>query len=127
MSLDYNKENIPFAKELRKRATPEENHLWYDFLSNYPLRFRRQKQFGRYIADFYCSAAKLIIELDGGQHYTEEGLEYDRERTAYLEGLDLRIVRFSNSDVDKNFRGVCAQIEALTKAFPFGEGGMAKP
>ena len=127
MPIYYEAKNKPLAQELRKNMTRQERHLWYDFLSNYSLRFRRQKQFGRYIVDFYCSGAKLIIELDGSQHYTEVGIEYDKERTAYLEGLGLRIVWFSNSDVDKNFRGVCEQIEALIKAFPFGEGGTAKP
>ena len=117
MTLYYEAKNKPLAQDLRKNMTKQERHLWYDFLSSYPLRFRRQKQFGRYIVDFYCSGARLIIELDGSQHYTAEGLEYDRERSAYLEGLGLRIVRFYNSDIDKNFQGVCEQIETLARAF----------
>ncbi|MGM9632138.1 MAG: endonuclease domain-containing protein, partial [Eubacteriales bacterium] len=70
MSLDYNKKNITLAKNLRKNATPQENHLWYDFLSKYEVRFQRQKAIDNFIADFYCHKAKLIIEIDGSQHYT---------------------------------------------------------
>ena len=70
----YNHEIIPVAKMLRKNSTKEENHLWYDFLKDYPVRFTRQKVLGKYIADFYCAKAKLVVELDGSQHYTEKGL-----------------------------------------------------
>ncbi len=70
MSLEYNKKLIPRAKELRKNMTKQENHLWYDFLRIYPVRFQRQKTIDNYIADFYCHKAKLIIELDGSQHFT---------------------------------------------------------
>ena len=70
MSLDYNKKNIPLARNLRKHATVQENHLWYDFLSKYPVRFQRQKAIDNFIADFDCHKAKLIIEIDGSQHYT---------------------------------------------------------
>ena len=72
MSLDYNEKNITLARNLRKNATPQENHLWYDFLSKYEIRFQRQKAIDNFIADFYCHKAKLIIEIDGSQHYTEE-------------------------------------------------------
>ena len=73
------------ARTLRRNATPEENHLWYDFLRTYPLQFRRQAPFGRYIVDFYCAGARLAVELDGSQHYDGAGPEQDRERTEYLE------------------------------------------
>ena len=96
MSLLYNGKNIPLAKSLRKNATPEENHLWYDFLSNYKIRFQRQKAIDNFIADFYCHKAKLIIEIDGSQHYTEEGRKHDDYRTEILEGYDLKIIRFTN-------------------------------
>ena len=69
---DYNKDNIPLARVLRKNMTPWERRLWYDFLRNYPVRFQRQKAIGNYIADFYCAKARLVIELDGGGHYTAE-------------------------------------------------------
>ena len=86
MSLDYNEKNITLARNLRKNATPQENHLWYDFLSKYEIRFQRQKAIDNFIADFYCHKAKLIIEIDGSQHYTEEGRQKDEFRTEILEG-----------------------------------------
>jgi len=112
---DYNKANIPLAKELRKSMTPWERKLWYDFLRNYPLRFQRQKAIGSYIVDFYCAKAKLVIELDGGGHYTPEQAEKDRFRTKELEAMDLSIVRISNLDIDRNFRGVCEYIDLTVK------------
>ncbi|MEF9984448.1 MAG: endonuclease domain-containing protein [Oscillospiraceae bacterium] len=115
MSLPYNHAKIPFAKELRKNATPQEKHLWYDFLNTYQVRFQRQKTIGGYIADFYCSKASLIIELDGSQHYTNDGMEYDAIRTSVLEQYGLEVIRFSNSDVDKNFNGVCVMIDEKVK------------
>ena len=113
MSLEYNENNIPFAKELRKNATPQENHLWYDFLSKYKVRFQRQKAIDNFIADFYCHKAKLVIEIDGSQHYTPEGKERDAFRTEILEGYDLKIIRFLNRDIDQNFRGVCQYIDIV--------------
>lgn len=85
MSLPYQGKLIPRAQELRKKATKQENHLWYDFLRDYPIRFQRQKTIDSFIADFYCHTARLIIELDGSQHYEEQGVERDKERTAILE------------------------------------------
>ena len=86
---EYNKANIPLAKTLRKNMTPWERKLWYDFLRNYPVRFQRQKAIGNYIADFYCAKAKLIVELDGGGHYTEQQTEKDKRRTEELEEIKL--------------------------------------
>ena len=77
MSLPYNHKLIPRAKELRKDATEQEKCLWYKYLSQYPIRFQRQKTIGRFIADFYCAKAKLVIELDGSQHFSNEGKAYD--------------------------------------------------
>ena len=111
MSLPYQKKMVPRAKELRRDATKQERHLWYDFLNHYPVRFQRQKTIESFIVDFYCHAAGLIVELDGSQHYTEQGMQYDRERTAILEQYDLKVLRFSNNDVDENFQGVCRAIE----------------
>lgn len=111
MSLPYNHNLIPRAKELRKHATREENHLWYDFLRSYPVRFQRQKTIGCFIADFYCHAAKLVIELDGSQHYTEQGLAYDKERSAILQQYGLKVIRFSNREVMQEFIAVCNQID----------------
>ena len=116
MSIDYNKKNIPLAKSLRKNSTPQENHLWYDFLSKYEIRFQRQKSIDNFIADFYCHKAKLIIEIDGKHHYTEDGLQKDKFRTEILEGYDLKIIRFTNNQIDTKFREVCLYIDAAVKA-----------
>ena len=111
----YNKDNIPLAKALRKNMTPWERKLWYDFLKYYPVRFQRQKAIGNYIADFYCAKARLVIELDGGGHYTPEQAEKDRLRTKGLESMSLTVVRICNLDIDRNFRGVCEYIDLTVK------------
>ena len=111
----YNKENIPLAKTLRKNMTPWERKLWYDFLRNYPVRFQRQKAIGNYIADFYCAKARLIIELDGGGHYTLEQARKDEQRTHDLNARNLTVVRICNLDIDRNFHGVCEHIERLVR------------
>ena len=116
MSLGYNKKNIALAKNLRRNATPQENHLWYDFLSKCKVKFQRQKAIDNFIADFYCHKAKLIIEIDGSQHYTEEGRQKDEFRTEILEGYELKVIRFTNFQIDTNFRGVCDYIEAVLKS-----------
>ena len=120
MRLPYNKNLIPFAKSLRKNATPQENHLWYDFLHSYQPRFQRQKAIDSYIADFYCHAAHLVIEIDGAQHFTEEGLQYDRIRTAVLESHELRVIRFTNREIDQYFDSVCRMIDEviITQLYP---------
>ena len=115
MSLDYNEKNITLAKNLRKNATSEENHLWYDYLSRYEIRFQRQKAIDHFIADFYCHKAKLIIEIDGSQHYTEQGRQKDEFRTEILEGYDLKVIRFTNRQIQTNFRGVCEYIDSVVK------------
>ena len=115
----YNKENIVLAKDLRKNMTPWERKLWYDYLRYYPVRFQRQKAIGNYITDFYCAKAKLVIELDGGGHYTSEQAEKDKLRTTELEAMDLKVVRFCNQDIDRNFRGVCEHIDLeVQKSLP---------
>ncbi len=113
MSLPYKQELIPFAKELRKNMTLQERHLWYDFLSKYPIRFQRQKTIKSFIADFYCHEAKLIVEIDGSQHYTDQGEAYDKERTAILKEFSLEVIRFSNHEVNTNFEGVCMRIDKI--------------
>ena len=115
MSLNYNKNNISLAKKLRKNATPEENHLWYDFLSKYEIRFQRQKAIDNFIADFYCHKAKLVIEIDGSGHYTEKGKQKDEFRTEILQGYDLKVIRFTNRQINTNFRGVCEYIDLTVK------------
>ena len=115
MQNKHNKTIVPTAKMLRKNMTREEKHLWYDFLRTYAVRFSRQKVLGKYIADFYCAEAKLIIELDGSQHFTEDGKQYDAERTRFLEGYGLKVVRIPNGEVGRNFRGVCEYIDGLVR------------
>lgn len=115
MSLDYNKKNIILAKNLRKNATPQENHLWYDFLSKYKVRFQRQKAIGDFIADFYCHKAKLVIEIDGTQHSTPQGIEQDEFRTEMLGEYGLMVIRFTNHQIDTNFNGVCDYIDTVIK------------
>ena len=83
--IEYNKNNISLAKSLRKNMTPWERKLWYNYLRHYNVRFQRQKAIGDYIVDFYCAKARLIIELDGGGHYTTEQQEKDKIRTEYLQ------------------------------------------
>ncbi len=112
---EYNKENIPLAKVLRKNMTPWERKLWYDFLKGYPVRFQRQKAIGNYIVDFYCAKARLVVELDGGGHYTTEQAEKDEARTKGLESMNLKVVRICNLDIDRNFRGVCEYIDLAVK------------
>ena len=112
---DYNRDNIPLAKALRKNMTPWERKLWYDFLRSYPIRFQRQKAIGNYIADFYCAKASLIIELDGGGHYTTEQKIKDEQRTKDLNTMNLTVARICNLDIDRNFRGVCAYIDHLVQ------------
>ena len=113
--LPYNRKNISRAKELRKGMTRHERKLWYDYLRNYPIRFQRQKAIGNYIVDFYCAKIGLVIELDGGGHYTTEQEAKDRLRTKDLEGMKLTIVRIGNLDIDRNFSGVCEAIDAAVK------------
>ena len=116
MSLDYNKNNVPLAKNLRKNATREENKLWYDFLSKYEIRFQRQKSIDNFIADFYCHKAKLVIEIDGSQHYSTEGRQKDEFRTEILKGYDLKVIRFTNHQINENFYGVCSYIDMIVKS-----------
>ena len=113
MQRKHNQQLVSAAKSLRKNMTKEERHLWYDFLRTHPTRFNRQKILGKYIADFYSAEARLVIELDGGGHYTEESMQYDAERTAFLEDYGLKVIRIPNNEVSSNFRGVCEYIDLM--------------
>ena len=103
------------AQSLRKSMTKEERHLWYDFLKTYPIQFKRQYQIGHYYVDFFCYQAKLIIELDGSQHYTQKMLVYDNARTDFLEKQGYVVIRFSNLDINKHFWDVCEAIDNTVK------------
>ena len=98
------------AKALRKSMTKEERHLWYDFLRGLPVTVNRQKVIGSYIVDFYCAAAKIVIELDGAQHGTDEGQARDEIRDETLRKRGLTVLRYSNAQVNRNFRDVCTDI-----------------
>ena len=98
------------SQQLRKEMTAEERHLWYDFLKSLPVTVKRQQVMGNCIADFYISAAKLVIELDGSQHYEESGREYDSRRDETLQESGLTIFRFSNLEVNQQFEAVCEAI-----------------
>ena len=115
MERKHNQDLVSNAKSLRKNMTKEERHLRYDFLREYPMRFQRQKVLGRYIVDFYCAEAKLLIELDGSQHYDEIGQAKDAERTQFLKGYGLTVARIPNNMIASEFRGVCEYIDILVK------------
>lgn len=107
------------AQHLRKDMTQQERRLWYDFLKGLPVTFHRQKVIGSYIADFYCASAKLVIEIDGSQHYTQAGIDADKARDAYFISLGLTVLRYANTDVQNNFSGVCENIlQHLSTASP---------
>ena len=109
--MQKNEKTKKFSQELRKNATKEENTLWYQYLRKHPVQFRRQCPLGRYIVDFYCSKARLVVELDGSQHYDAAGMEYDDRRNQYLESIGLKTLRFSNADINLHLRSVCQQID----------------
>ena len=101
------------AKTLRKSMTKQERHLWYDFFKKHKYHWYRQRPMGNYILDFYCGTAKLAVELDGSQHYEAEGLEYDEKRTKFLNENGIKVIRFINPDIDRNFEAVCMEIERV--------------
>ena len=98
------------AKTLRKNMTKEERHLWYDFLKTLPIMVHRQKVIGKYIVDFYVASAKVVIELDGSQHYDLVGKQADKARDAYLNSLGITVLRYSNADINLRFSSVCEDI-----------------
>ncbi len=121
-----NKTNNPnltgLSQRLRSEMTPEERHLWYDFLKKLPVNVNRQKTIGNYIVDFYCAAGHLAIEIDGSQHYTEESKKYDIERSDYLNSMGISVLRYSNLEIKSNFYGVCNDILKHIPPHPSAEG-----
>jgi very-short-patch-repair endonuclease len=111
--IPYNPKLVERAKELRKNMTVAEKKLWYSYLKSFPFRVLRQKPIDNFIVDFYCAKLKLVIEVDGDSHYTNDGREYDIERTQILEGYGLKVIRFSNDEVLNEFEGVCRRIEEI--------------
>ncbi|MBR3948031.1 MAG: DUF559 domain-containing protein [Clostridia bacterium] len=113
--IDRNKNLLEQARKLRKDMTKQESHLWYDFLKNYPIRWYKQRIIENFIVDFYCSKAKLVVELDGSQHYELNAMEYDKIRTKIINVYGIEVIRFSNYDVDSNFDGVCEEIDKVVR------------
>ena len=109
----YNGDLIPRARELRKEMTRHERHLWYDYLRTYPVKIYRQRVISGFVTDFYCPSAKLVIELDGSQHFTPDGLAYDAGRTEVFNRLGIKVIRFTNYQIDKEFEAVCAHINYI--------------
>ena len=103
------------AQDLRRNATRQENELWYKFLRRYPVRFYRQKVIDGYIVDFYCSAAKLVIELDGNHHSELAQADYDLERTKHLNARGLHVLRFRNDEINNHMAHVCNVIQETVK------------
>jgi very-short-patch-repair endonuclease len=109
--LPYNPKLIDRSRELRKNLTPAERKLWYDYLRNFKYRVLRQRPIDHFIVDFYCHSLKLVIEVDGDNHFTEEAEAADLERTQQLESYGIRVIRFTNQEVLQDFEGVCRSIE----------------
>ena len=107
----YDKKLKSRADELRKNMTQQEWNLWYFYLRNHRLKWYRQRIIDRFVVDFYCHAAKLVIEIDGKQHYTEQGIAYDVERTQVLQEYGLKVLRYTNQQLEYNFQEVCWDIE----------------
>jgi very-short-patch-repair endonuclease len=114
---------IPYRRDLKRRSqslrrdpSPAERKLWYEFLRDHPVKFTRQKPLGHYIADFYCSSSRLVIEVDGDSHFTDSAPLYDERRTAALLAEGVRLLRVTNLEVMEQFEGVCQKIQdALTR------------
>lgn len=111
MTIPKDNRQLENARRLRREMTPHERKLWYLFPRKYPVKIYKQRIIGRFIVDFYCACAKLVIEIDATQHYEPQGMAYDAERSVFLSALGLEVLRFSNRDIDRDFRGVCEQID----------------
>ena len=114
-NLPYDPRMRERVQELRHKMTPMEKKLWYSFLRTYPVKMYKQRPIRTFVADFYCPLARLVIELDGSQHYTEQGKAYDEERSSIMEGYGVEVLRFTNLEVDREFDAVCERIDARIK------------
>ena len=110
-----NNKMLPVARRLRREMTLSEQHLWFRFLRSYPVKIYKQRIIESFVVDFYCAEARLVIELDGSQHYTEQGKAYDEERSSIMEGYGVEVLRFTNLEVDREFDAVCERIDARIK------------
>ena len=123
--LPYNPKLVARAREMRKNPTPVEKKLWYGFLRTFKYRVIRQRPIDNFIVDFYCAHLKLVIEVDGDSHYSEDGIQNDQLRTSRLEGYGLRVIRFTNIEVLDNFEEVCATIERIPHPLEKGAKNLA--
>ena len=114
-NLPYDRRLNSRAKHLRHEMTPQERKLWFGFLRDYPIKIYKQRVIEFFIVDFYCAEAKLVIELDGSQHYEDHGMEYDAKRTVFLEKYGLQVIRIPNNEVSGNFQNVCDYIDNIVK------------
>lgn len=121
MPVKKNNQMLPRARELRREMTPQERKLWYLFLRTYPVKIYKQRIIESFIVDFYCASAKLVIEVDGSQHYTESGMQYDQERSQILASYGLQVLRFTNREVDTQFSMVC---DVIHRAIETRRGGL---
>jgi len=110
MYKDKNNKLLPYAKQLRREMTPQERKLWYLFLRDYPAKIYKQYIISGFIADFYCHSAKLVIEIDGNQHNTDDGKAYDEGRSNIFKKYGISVMRIPNGDVDNHFKSVCEKI-----------------
>ena len=115
MNIPKDNTKLEKARKLRRKMTPHERKLWYLFLRKYPVKIYKQRIIDKYIVDFYCASAKLVIEIDGSQQYEEQGQTYDKERSAVLDSYGLKVIRYSNREIDREFSAVCEQIDQIIK------------
>ena len=108
--IPYNKNLVSNARTLRKNMTPEEKHLWYDFLKRLPVNIRRQHNIENYIVDFYIAEQKIVIEIDGRQHLLPEHKEADEQRDAVMSSWGITVLRYSNDNIRNNFNAVAGDI-----------------
>ena len=112
-AVKRNSKLLSVAKILRRNMTRQEKHLWYDFLRYYPVKIYKQRIIDNFIADFYCHKARVVIELDGSQHYTNQGKVHDEKRSEVFERYGISVLRFSNKDIDDHFEGVCRMVDKV--------------
>ena len=126
--LPYNPDHKKWGRDLRKNMTKPERKLWKGFLQKLDMTVLRQKPIDNFIVDFYIAKAKLVIEVDGAQHYTKSGKAYDAQRTAIFEGYGLTVLRFTNDQVMSRFDWVCRQVvQRLNPPWPpFNKGGTSE-
>ena len=110
MNITNNAKLTANSRTLRKNMTKEERHLWYDFLKALPVTVKRQKVIGNYIVDFYIASSKIVIELDGSQHYDDNNIRKDEKRDDFFNSLGIEVLRYSNLDINKRFKYVCEDI-----------------